>query len=115
MQYEGWTGINPELHYLRNFGALVTALKPGKRPEKSDRHKSHGVLLGFGSSKNIEKLTSHHVIDEAYYGNTRRPAGAQVLVDIGYGIPSLPLVLLQPLKPSVHHPVGMYPDSIADS
>jgi hypothetical protein len=100
--YEGWTGIKPELDRLRTFGALVTERKPGKRPEKADRHTVHGVLLGFGSSTkhlryfdlttNREKLSSHHVIDEAHYGTARRPAGAQVLMDMGYDIPSLPLV-----------------------
>jgi hypothetical protein len=48
--YKGWTGINPKLDHLRTFVALVTTLKPGKRPAKDDQHTSHGVLLGFGSS-----------------------------------------------------------------
>jgi hypothetical protein len=110
--YEGWTGINPELDHLRTFGALVTARKTGKLPAKADRHTSHGVLLGFGSSTkhvryfdlttNREKLSSHHVIDQAHYGTARRPDGAQVLMDMGYYIPPLPLLLLQPLKPSVY-------------
>jgi hypothetical protein len=109
---EGWTGIKIEIDHLRTFGVLVTARKPGKRTAKADRHTAHGVLLGFGSSTkhvryfdlttNREKLSSHHVIDEAHYGTARRPAGAHVLMDMGYGIPSLPLVLLQPLKPSVY-------------
>jgi hypothetical protein len=100
--YEGWTGMNPELDHLRTFGALVTARKPGKRPAKADRHIAHGVLLRCGSSTkdvryydlttNREKIISHHVIDKAHYGTARRPAGAQVLMDIGYDIPSLPLV-----------------------
>jgi hypothetical protein len=103
--YEGWTGIKPELDHLRTFGALVTARKPRKRPAKADRHTVHGVLLGLGSSTkhvryfdlttNREKLSSHHVIDEAHYGTARRPNGAQVLMDMGYDIPSLPLVPLQ--------------------
>jgi hypothetical protein len=103
--YEGWTGIKPELDHLRTFGALVMARKPGKRPAKADRHTAHGVLLGFRSSTkhvryfdlttNREKLSSHHVIDEAHHGTARRPAGAQVLMDMGYDIPSLPLVPLQ--------------------
>jgi hypothetical protein len=103
--YEGWIGIKPELYHLRTFGALVTACKPGKRPAKADRHTAHGVLLGLGSSTkhvryfdlttNRDKLSSHHVINEAHYGTYRRPAGAQVLMDMGYDIPSLPLVPLQ--------------------
>jgi hypothetical protein len=103
--YEGWTGIKPELDHLRTFGALVTARKPEKRPAKADRHTAHGVLLGFGSStkhvryfdltKNRGKLSSHHVIDEAHYGTALRPAGAKVIMDMGYDIPSLPLVPLQ--------------------
>jgi hypothetical protein len=44
---------------------------------------------------NREKLSSHHVIDEAHYGTARRPAGDQVLMDMGCDIPSLPLVPLQ--------------------
>jgi hypothetical protein len=110
--YEAWAGIKPELDHLRTFGALVTAHKPGKRPAKADRHTAYGVLLGFGSSTknmryfdlttNREKFSSHHVIDEAHYGTARRPAGAQVLMDMGYDFPSLPLVPLQPLKPSVY-------------
>jgi hypothetical protein len=109
---EGWTGIKPERDHLRTFGALVTAGKPGKRPAKADRHTVNGVLLGFGSSTkrvryfdlttNREKLSSHHIIDEAHYGTAHRPAGAQVLMDMGYDIPSLPLVPLHPLKPSVY-------------
>jgi hypothetical protein len=84
--YEGWTGIKPELDHLRTFGALVTARNPGKRPAKTDRHTAHGVLLGFGSS-------TKHV---RYFDLTaRHPAGAQVLMDMGYNIPSLPLVPLQ--------------------
>jgi hypothetical protein len=103
--YEGWTCIKPELDHPRIFGALVTARKPGKRPAKADRHTAHGVLIGFGSytkhvryfdlTTNREKLSTHHVIDEAHYGTASRPAGAQVLMDMGYDIPSLPLVPLQ--------------------
>jgi hypothetical protein len=110
--YEGWTGIKSKLDHLRNFDALVTAHKPRKRPAKSDRHTAHGVLLGFGSftkhvcyfdlTTNREKLSSHHVIDEAHYDTARRPVVAQVIMDMGYDIPSLPLVPLQPLKPSVY-------------
>jgi hypothetical protein len=81
------------------------ARKPGKRPANADRHTAHGVLLGFGSSTkhvhyfdlttNREKLSSHHVIDEAHFGTAHRPVGAQVHMDMGYDIPSLPLVPLQ--------------------
>jgi hypothetical protein len=102
--YEGWKGIKPELDHLRTFGALVRARKPGKRPAKAARHTAYSVLLGFGSSTehvryfdlttNREKLSSHHVIDESHYGTARRPAGAQILMDMGYVIPSLPLVPL---------------------
>jgi hypothetical protein len=112
MPYEGWTGITPELDSLQIFGALVTARKPGKRPVKDERHTAHGALLGFGSStKHVryfnlttirEKLSSHHVIDKPHYGTARHPAGAWVLMDMGYNIPSLPLVPLQPPKPSVY-------------
>jgi hypothetical protein len=110
--YEGWTGIKPELYHLQNFGALVTVRKPGKRPAKTDQHTAYGVLLGLGSSTkqvryfdlttNREKLSSHHFIDESHYNKARRQAGAQVLMDMGYDIPSLPLIPLQPLKPSVY-------------
>jgi hypothetical protein len=110
--YKGWIGIKPELDHLWTFGALVTACKPGKRPAKADRHTAHAVLIGCGSSTkhvryfdlttNREKLGSYQVIDEAHYGTARRPAGAQVLMDMGYDIPSLPLVPLQPLTPSVY-------------
>lgn len=61
----------------------------------------HGVLLRFGSpnkhvqyfglATNREKVSSHHVIEEAYYNNVRHPAGAQVLMDMGYNIPSAPV------------------------
>jgi hypothetical protein len=110
--YEGLTGINTELDHLWTFGALVTVRKPGKRPAKADRHTAHGVLLGFGSSTrhvryfdlttNHEKVSSRHVIDEAHYSTAHRPSDAQVLMDMGYDIPSLPLVLLQPPKPPVY-------------
>jgi hypothetical protein len=132
--YEGWTGIKPELDHLRTFGALVAERKPEKRPAKADRHTAHGVLLGFGSStkhvryfdltKNREKLSSHHVIDESHYGTARRPAGAQVLMDMGYAILSLPLVSLQSsqfanisqaVTEQVHHAIFMHPDSVAAS
>jgi hypothetical protein len=112
MPYEGWTGIKPELDCLRTFGALVTGRKPETRPAKADCHTAHAVLLGFGSSTkhvryfdptaNREKLSSRDVIDEAHYGTSRRPAGAQVLVDMGYDISSLTLVPLQPPKPLVY-------------
>jgi hypothetical protein len=78
--HEAWTGYKPCLAHLRSFGALVTAIKPGKRPAKADRHTSHGVLLGYGSTPkhvryfyqttNREKLSTHHTIDEAHYGKT---------------------------------------------
>jgi hypothetical protein len=57
----------------------------------------------FDLTTNLENISSHHVIEEAHYGTARRPAGAQVLMDMGYGIPPLSLVPLQPLKPSVYH------------
>jgi hypothetical protein len=49
----------------------------------------------FDLTTNREKLSSHPAIDEAHYGTARRPAGAQILMDVGYDIPSLPLVPLQ--------------------
>jgi hypothetical protein len=48
--HEAWTGDTPCLAHLSTFGALVTTIKPGKRPAKADRHTSHGVLLGYGST-----------------------------------------------------------------
>jgi hypothetical protein len=77
-QYEECTGVKPPLGHLYICGSLVKAQKPGKRPTKADRHTEHGVLLGFSSTSNHvryfdtainqEKLSSHHVIDGAYYG-----------------------------------------------
>jgi hypothetical protein len=94
-------GVKPPLGRLRTCGALITARKPGKRPAKADRHTSHRVLLGFGSTPkhgryfgtttNREKLSSHHVIDEAHYGKYRRSPGAQLLMDMGYEMPT-PLI-----------------------
>jgi hypothetical protein len=49
--YEEWTGVKLTLGYLRTFGALITARKPGKRLAKADQHTAHGILLGFGSTK----------------------------------------------------------------
>jgi hypothetical protein len=68
------------LDHLNTFGALVTARKPGKRPANADHHTAHGVLLGYGTTQkhvgyfdlttNREKLSTHHIIDEAHYGKT---------------------------------------------
>jgi hypothetical protein len=68
----------------------------------------HGVLLGYGSipkhvryfdqTTNREKLSTHHMIDEAHYGKTTRPPGPQILMDIGYDQkPVLPTLI--PLPP----------------
>jgi hypothetical protein len=105
--HEVWTGDTPSLAHPRTFGALVTARKPGKRPAKADRHTAHGVLLGYGSTtkhvryfdqtKNREKLSTHHTIDEAHYGNTTRPPGPHILMDMGYGQePVLPALITVP-------------------
>jgi hypothetical protein len=91
---EAWTGEKPSLAHLRNFGALVTARKLGKRPAKADHHTAHGVLLGYGSTPNHVryfdqttnryKLSTHHTIDEAHCGTTNRPPGPQIIMDMGY-------------------------------
>jgi hypothetical protein len=107
--HEAWTGEKPSLAHLRTFGALVTVRKPGKRPAKADRRTDHGVLLGYGSTpkhvryfdqtKNLEKLSTHHTIDEAHYGMTTRPPGPQILMDMGYDQePVLPALITVPPK-----------------
>jgi hypothetical protein len=92
--YKARTGVQLALAHLRNFGALITARKPGKRPAKADHHTAYGVLLCFGATTkhvryfdqtmNQEKLSTHHTIAEAHYGKTRRPPGPQILIDMGY-------------------------------
>jgi hypothetical protein len=105
--HEAWTGGNPPLDHLRTFGALMPARKPGKRPTKAVHHTAHGVLLGYGATTkhvnyfdqttNLEKLSTHHTIDEAHYGNTRRPRGPQILMDMGYEQqPVLPVITTPP-------------------
>jgi hypothetical protein len=113
-QYETWASITPQLDHLRTFGALVTACTPSKLPTKADRHTAHGVLIGFRSSKkhvryfelttNFEKLSYHHIIDEAHNGTSRHPVGPQVLMDMGFDIPSAPkkIVIVPP-------PLSQYP------
>jgi hypothetical protein len=107
--HEAWTGEKHYLAHLRTFGALVTAQKPGKRPAKADHHTYHGVILGYGSTHkhiryfdqttNREKLSTHHTIDEAHYGTTRRPPGPQILMDMGYDQePVLPEITTAPPK-----------------
>jgi hypothetical protein len=98
--HEAWTGEKPPLDHLRTFGALVMARKPGKRPANADRHKYHGVLLSMVlppkmsiMNSESEKLSTHHTIDEAHYGKTRRPPGLHILMDMGYEQhPVLPVI-----------------------
>jgi GH24 family phage-related lysozyme (muramidase) len=88
--YEACTDEKPMLAHLRTFGALVTARKPGKRTVKADHHTSHGVLLGYGATAkhvryfdqttNREKLSTHHISDEAHYGKTLHPPGPQIII-----------------------------------
>jgi len=112
--YEAWTGVKPDIAHIRTFGALVTARKPGHRPAKADRHTAHGMLLGYGATaKHVryydltsgrEKLSTHHVIDEAHYGATKRPPGAQVLMNMGYPIPPEPDPVAQASPPRSVYP-----------
>jgi hypothetical protein len=105
--HEAWTGGKTPLAHLCIVGALVLAHKPGKRPAKADRHTDHGVLLGYGvttkhvryfyQTMNHEKLITHHNIDEAHYGKTRRPPGPQILIEMGYEQqPVLPVIITPP-------------------
>jgi hypothetical protein len=116
--YEAWTDEKPPDH-IHNFGALVTARKPGKRPAKTDLHTDHGALLGYGAipkhvryfdqTPNRENLSIHHIIDETHYGKTHRPPGHQIIMDTGYELPPLlpaivtPPPLSQYLLPSLHN------------
>jgi hypothetical protein len=44
-------------------------------------------------------LSTHHTIDEAHYGTTRRPPGTQILIDVGYDQePVLPALNTAPPK-----------------
>jgi hypothetical protein len=46
---------------------------------------------------NREQLITHHTIDEAHYGKTRRPPGPQILIDVGYAQQSvLPAITTPP-------------------
>jgi hypothetical protein len=116
--HEAWTGDKPSLAHLRTFGALVAARKPGKQPAKADRHTAHGVLLRYGSTPkhgryfdqttNREKLSMHNMIDEAHYGNTTRPPGLQILMDMGYDQePVLPALITVPPQ-SRYAPAASY-------
>jgi hypothetical protein len=107
--HEAWTGETPSLAHLHTFGALVTAIKPGRRPAKADRHTDHGVLLGYGSTpKHVwyfdyttdrEKLSTHHTIYKAHYGTTNRPPGPHILMDMGFDQePVLPALTTVPPK-----------------
>jgi hypothetical protein len=91
----------------------VTERKPGKLPAKADHHVPHGVLLGYGATTkyvryfyqtmNFEKLSTHHTIDEAHYGKTRRPPGRHILMDMGYYQRSVVPVITTP------PPLSRYP------
>jgi hypothetical protein len=111
--HEAWKGEKPSLAHLRTFCALVTARKPGRRPAKADRHIAHGVLLGYGSTPthiryfdqtmNREKLSTHHMIDEAHYGTTKRPPGPHILMDMGYDQEPV-LLALTNVPPNLRYP-----------
>jgi hypothetical protein len=68
---DGQVSRSPTDFWRPCYGTLAR-----KRPAKADRHTAHGVLLGFGSitkhvryfdlTTNREKLSTHHVIDEAH-------------------------------------------------
>jgi hypothetical protein len=85
---------------------LVTVRKPEKKPAKADRHTNHGVLLVYGAPAkhvwyfdqmmNPEKLSTHHTIDEAHYGKTRRTHGPHIIMDVGYEQQSVLLALTTP-------------------
>jgi hypothetical protein len=122
--YEAWTGEKSPLSHLRTFGALATARKPGKRPAKADHHTAHGVLLGYGATTtnvhyfdqttNREKLSTHHIIDEAHYGKTHHPPGPHILMNMGYdqqhllpAIITLPSLSQYPLC-SLHKPLAPF-------
>jgi hypothetical protein len=111
--HEAWTGENPALAHLCNFGALLTARKPGKRPAKADHRTDHGVLLDFGATTkhiryfdrttNREKMSTHHTIYKAHYGKTRCSPGPQILMDMGYEQETVPPAITTP------PPVSRYP------
>jgi hypothetical protein len=119
--YEACAGNTPPLARLRTFGAPVTAQKPRKRPEKAGCHTAHGVFIGYDTTpkhvcyfnlmKNRENLSTHHIIDEAHYGNTIHPPGPHIIMDMGYDPPPLipaiitpPSLSRYPLRP-LHKPV----------
>jgi hypothetical protein len=119
--YEAWTGKKPPLAHLHTFGTLVMARKPEKQPANAYRDTAHGVLLGYGATinhvryfdqtTNDEKLSMHHLIDDAHYSKTQRPRGPQILVDMRYEqqplirvIITLPPLSRYPLR-SLHRPV----------
>jgi hypothetical protein len=119
--HKAWSGEIPSLAHLRTFGALVNARKPGKRPAKADRHTTHGVLLGYGSTPkhvryfdqttNQEKLSMHHTIYESHYGTTTRPPGPQILMDMGFDQePVLPELITVP--PKSRYPFRLHHNSV---
>jgi hypothetical protein len=45
----------------------------------------------FDLTKYHDKLSSHHITTKSYYGTACHQTGAQLLLDMGYTIPSAPV------------------------
>jgi hypothetical protein len=101
--YFACTGVIPNLAHLCIFGSLITARKPGKPDAKLDRHTAVGFFVGYGSTnRHINyfdrvskrfKTGNHFVCNEAHFHSSSRPAGAQLLFDLGFRAPPDELIL----------------------
>jgi hypothetical protein len=59
---------------------------------------THGKLLGFGATQkhicyfdltsHCDKLITHHIVDEGHYGASSCPPEPQVLMNMGYELPT---------------------------
>ena len=96
--YEQLTGTKPNLQNLKIFGARITVRKPGIRVGKVSSHHYNGIFLRYAktmrnfvyldtNTKRI-KTSSHAVFDEAHYSQSKKPRGAEILMEHGYTEPA---------------------------
>ena len=91
--YEKLTGMKPDLTNLRIFGCPITTRRPGKRTPKISKHSYNGLFLRYAKTmRNIVyyditsrkiKTTTYAKFDEAHYSHSKKPPGAQILMELG--------------------------------
>jgi hypothetical protein len=121
--FKGHFGIEPDLSYLRLFGAWVCVKQTGKRCSKLDHHDFTGIFLGYSATnQNIQYLdlmlgvikTSHHAqFDEAWYLQHKQPPGPQLLYDLGLEVDDTFLSESGPVKDCLQ--AAPYPPPIPKS